>query len=200
MKVYNKASAIADWVTINLMHTKIARRGFTLIELLVVIAIIGIIASIAMVALSESREHSKNTARATQIREYQKSINFYYSDNGHYPRANATTASATACLGDYDPVDVVSGTCWQVGSTGIQERAWLVNALTPQYMSRMSIADTTVFGDSPQYVGMYYNYTDYGRSYQLYYFMKGNNKNCMVDDAVGSNVGGDTRCILTVLP
>ena len=178
-------------------HT--SRKGFTLIELLVVIAIIGILATVVMAALGESRERSRNAARAVQVREYQKALNMHYSDLGYYPRVNGTTITSTACLGDYAPIGTVGGTCWQDG-TSILERSWFVSAITPQYMGSVHNDDNTVFGTSPTYTGMYYQYSSYGKAYTLRYFMKGNDMACMVDNATGSNVGGDTLCTLTVQP
>ena len=181
------------------MTTNSSRKGFTLIELLVVIAIIAILASVVMAALGESRERSRNAARAVQVREYQKALNLHYSDLGYYPRINSTTQTSTACLGDYAPIGTVGGTCWQNG-TSILERSWFVDAITPQYMGSVHSDDSGVFGDSPTYTGMYYQYSSYGKAYTLRYFMKGNDMACLVDDATGSNVGGDTLCTLTVLP
>ena len=176
-----------------------SQKGFTLIELLVVIAIIGILSTVVFAALSESREKSRNAARVVQIREYQKALNLHYSNYGYYPRVSEATQTSTACLGDYSPVGTVSGTCWQNG-TSILERSWFVDSISPQYMSTIPEGDSTAFGTSPTYVGMYYQYSNYGKAYTLRYFMKGTDMPCLVDNATGSNVGSDTLCTLTVLP
>lgn len=173
---------------------KTNKAGFTIIELLIVIFIILVIAAIVMVALSQSREHSRNTARATQVREYQKAINMHYSAHGYYPRINATNQTGNACLGDYSPLGVVSGSCWQ----GAQERAWFVNAITPQYMARIPEGESLTFGNG--HTGMLYEYGNFGKTYSIRYFMKGAGQNCIVDHAVASTAGGDTLCTLTVQP
>lgn len=71
-------------------------RGFTLIELLVVIAIIGILASVVLASLNSAREKSRNAAYLSQVKEYQKALELYYSQNGSYP---TTGISTWACIG-----------------------------------------------------------------------------------------------------
>lgn len=65
--------------------------GFTLIELLVVIAIIGILASVVLASLNSARTKARDSSRAAQLREVQKALELYYSDNGSYPAHNANT-------------------------------------------------------------------------------------------------------------
>lgn len=62
------------------------RKGFTLIELLVVIAIIGLLSSVVLASLSSAREKSRDARRMNDLRQIQRAMEFYYDDNGHYPR------------------------------------------------------------------------------------------------------------------
>lgn len=172
--------------------------GFTLLELIIVIAIIGIISAIVMVALSDSREHSRNTARVAQIKEYQKAFNLYYSDTGYYPKFGVNETNAWMCLGDY-PDD----RCWQNGGTGTIERETIANAIVPKYMGQMPKGETIMFGQGGNlYEGMIYTHANYGKSYKIQYIMEGSNKSCILDGATGSNLGGSdfTLCTLVVTP
>ena len=69
-------------------------RGFTLIELLVVIAIIGILASVVLVSLNSARVKARNASYISQVKEYQKALEIYFSQNGSYP-----PTSTWACIG-----------------------------------------------------------------------------------------------------
>ena len=62
-----------------------ASKGFTLIELLVVIAIIGILASMVIVSLTGARVKSRDGKRLAELKEMQKALELYYSNNGYYP-------------------------------------------------------------------------------------------------------------------
>lgn len=170
-----------------------SRSGFTIIELLVVVAIIGTIGAIVLVSLSESREHSRNTARISQIKEYQKAFDLYYSDKGHYPKFG-NNETATICLGDYD-----DNRCWANG-TGFFERAAVNAEIAPLYMGRIPDGETKMFGQGggTEYEGMIYIHQDFGKAYSIRYFMEGNDKSCILDGTVASNVGDDTLCILSV--
>lgn len=169
------------------------KSGFTLIELLVVIAIIGIIASIALISLEESRQKSRNASRVTQIKEYQKAFNLYFSDTGHYPMFGSGE-TATMCLGDYS-----DNSCWNNG-TGILERSAVADAITPHYMGRIPDGESIMFGEgnSTLYEGMIYTHQDFGKQYTIRYFMQGNDRSCILDGASATNVGSDTLCTLVV--
>lgn len=170
-----------------------------MIELLVVIAIIGILASVVMVGLEEGRQKSRNAARVTQIKEYQKAFEMFYSANGRYPchSTGACPATQQICLGNYPPTDnPASGTCWQ-GTT--QERAIFVNSLVPEYMSAMSLGETRQFGQNG-WIGMVYNVINAGQAYGVQYFMEGNDRDCILSGAASTNSGPDTLCTLVVTP
>lgn len=72
-------------------------QGFTLIEVVIVITIIGILAVVVLAALGESRAKSRNAAVVSQMYEYQKALELYYTDTGAYP---------SSMDGVYDPTSV----------------------------------------------------------------------------------------------
>lgn len=86
------------------------RAGFTLIEILVVIAIIGILSSVIIASLNTARERARNASYLVQIREYQKALALYYTNQGSYPGT-----SAWGCIGTGFP----GGVCWN--SSGYNE-------------------------------------------------------------------------------
>lgn len=75
--------------------------GFTLIELLVVISIIGILAALAMVSFTSSQRQARDSARKSDIKQYQNSLESYANqNNGLYPQrpdASGAFASTTLC-------------------------------------------------------------------------------------------------------
>lgn len=184
--------------TKNMKETK--GSGFTIIELLVVLAVILIIASLVIVSLEESRQKSRNAARATQINEYQKAFNLYWTDTGHYPCAGNCPSGNNiqrSCLGDYAPAGYAnnSGTCWN----GQEERTAFAATFIPEYMAQMPEAETRTFGTNG-YTGILYSVTNGGRSYSIQYYMEGNDRPCILDNAVATDSGPDTLCTLTVTP
>ncbi len=74
------------------MITPIHKKGFTLLELLVVIALIGILSSIVLASLNRARDKSADTARMATMREIEKALNLYYSNNGSYPVIGVASA------------------------------------------------------------------------------------------------------------
>ncbi len=61
--------------------------GFTLIELILVIAIIGIVAAIIFAGVALTRSKARDAKRLTDLKAIASTLEFYYSDNGHYPIA-----------------------------------------------------------------------------------------------------------------
>lgn len=75
-------------------------RGFTLIELLVVIAIIGILAAITLGFLGSAREKGRDASRASQLAEFVKAAELYYSDHGVYPDDGTGASADIVPIGD----------------------------------------------------------------------------------------------------
>lgn len=69
------------------MHDRFQRQrhGFTLIELLVVVAIIGILATIATFSTQQAALNARSTRRLADLKQLQKVVEQYNSDNGAYP-------------------------------------------------------------------------------------------------------------------
>ena len=83
-------------------------RGFTLIELLLVIAIIGLLSTVVLASLNSSRTKAKDSRRIQEIRELQKALELYYSENAFYP---SSINSSQNNLGKYltDDSDLLTG-------------------------------------------------------------------------------------------
>lgn len=60
-------------------------KAFTLIELLVVVSIIGVLASIVLPSLNQGRDRANRAKLLGTIRNFQSSLELYYTDNGEYP-------------------------------------------------------------------------------------------------------------------
>jgi prepilin-type N-terminal cleavage/methylation domain-containing protein/uncharacterized protein (TIGR02145 family) len=60
-------------------------RGFTLIELLIVIAIIGVLSTVVLASLNNARAKARDSARISNVKEVQKALAIFHSDNGSYP-------------------------------------------------------------------------------------------------------------------
>jgi prepilin-type N-terminal cleavage/methylation domain-containing protein len=71
-------------------------KGFTLIEMLVVISLIGILAALAMVSFSSVQKQARDTARKSDLKQYQTATESYASKNngGYFVSATAQTASS----------------------------------------------------------------------------------------------------------
>ena len=62
-----------------------AARGFTIVELMVVVAIIGILAGIVFVGARPAGEQSRDTARQSDLRQIQTTLELYKNRYGRYP-------------------------------------------------------------------------------------------------------------------
>ena len=61
-------------------------KGFTLIEMLVVISLIGILATLALVSFGVSQKQARDSARKSDLKQYQTSVENYANlNNGIYP-------------------------------------------------------------------------------------------------------------------
>lgn len=89
--------------------------GFTIVELLIVIVVIGILAAITVVAFNGIQDRASNTARVSEIKEWQKLFTMYATEHGEYP-----FASGSHCLGTGFPDDNGDGIgdCWDVNVAG----------------------------------------------------------------------------------
>lgn len=83
-----------------MLNGRFNHRGFTLIELLVVIAIIGILASVVLASLNTARAKGRDAMRISQLKEMQKALEMYATDNGTYPSSgSAWHGTTTGCFG-----------------------------------------------------------------------------------------------------
>lgn len=84
-------------------------RAFTMIELLVVISIIGILSALALVSFAGSQKSARDTARKSDLRQYQDALEIYANkNNGLYPSrtsSSGVSASGTLCT------DLAQTTC-----------------------------------------------------------------------------------------
>lgn len=153
--------------------------GFTLIELLIVIAIIGILSAIVLVALDESRENARNAQVISQMKEYQKSLELFYSSNGYYP---GTTADRQAkfCFGD-EPV----GNCMGSITSAAASEDFPISVALRAHMSALPRIEQPSGGlnySSPAYsgcsgVGMA-NTSCTERDYSFWFLLEGTNEDC----------------------
>lgn len=86
------------------------RRGFTLIELLVVIAIIGVLSSVILSSLNSARAKAQDAKRVTDVREVQKALALYASDNGgQFPNTGGAWHSRCSSWGSYTDTTIAPG-------------------------------------------------------------------------------------------
>ena len=127
-------------------------RGFTLLELLVVIAIIGILSSVVLASLNSSREKASNAAILSQMNEYQKALELYYSDEGVYPHNwGGALRARVLCLGEGVGTEDCLGT---VSFGSVIQDVWNASIETAfgRYLSQLPREEFGAFS-SPAYSG-----------------------------------------------
>lgn len=169
-------------------------QGFTLIELLVVIAIIGILSTIVFAALNESRERSRNAAIISQVKEYQKAIELFYSNNGYYPATNYTRTTRY-CIGN-----VTDDCMGSLASASNPEFA--INLALSEHISslpRVRQTQGSLNYSSPAYSGCsgsgMANTSCTTQDYSFWFFLEGTNGDCDGADVANPSVSGEyTLC------
>lgn len=74
------------------------RKGFTIIELLIVIVVIAILAAIVIVAYNGIQQRATNTARANELRAWERVFRAYLAQEGEFP-PSLSYGSPARCLG-----------------------------------------------------------------------------------------------------
>jgi type II secretory pathway pseudopilin PulG len=67
------------------MNEEIKHKGVGIIEVLFIVAIIIILAGISVLALNGQRAKARDAKRASDVRQIQTALEFYYSDESEYP-------------------------------------------------------------------------------------------------------------------
>ena len=75
------------------MTTHPRTKGFTLIEILVAVSIIGLLSAIILASLGTARAKGRDAARAVDVRELKKAMEFYFDDQKSYPKVGAEGAA-----------------------------------------------------------------------------------------------------------
>lgn len=161
------------------------QRGFTLLELMIVISIIAVLIAIVMVALDDSRRKARNEAVITQVYEYQKSLELYYSSAGRYPATNVAR-TARYCIGD----GLVAGAQCMGNMTSVYSpanSAPIENAIRMYMPNLARLAQPIGAYDysSPAYsgcagtgVGMTDRTPCSSKEYSLWFLLEGTNESC----------------------
>ena len=180
-----------------------SERGFTLLELLVVIAIIGVIAAVVVASISRSREAGRNAAVLSQIAEYEKALNYYYSDNGFFPGPTSVAARRTErCIGAGSSHNSYNG-CWNGAAAA---NSYLPAALVPEYMPELTGIAQGELG-SPAYNGCTNtNFNAFSscttNDFAMFFLLEGTNQDCgrylQANGNYQSAVGDFTLCIMNL--
>jgi prepilin-type N-terminal cleavage/methylation domain-containing protein len=74
---------------------KLTSRGFTLVELMIVIAIIGVLAAALFPSMTGYLKRSRDTARASHLKDISNGLGAYYADQERYPSRNGNCISSS---------------------------------------------------------------------------------------------------------
>jgi prepilin-type N-terminal cleavage/methylation domain-containing protein len=131
------------------------RKGFTLIELLVVISVIGILATIVLISFTGVQKQARDTARKSDLKQYQSSLEGYASkNNGTYiiktsatdpnTMCNTLTGSSTGC--PVDPKAPTLNYSYCSSTSGIYYALWA--SLENQTSTYWTVCSTGKIGTS----------------------------------------------------
>ena len=83
------------------MHNA-TKQGFTIVELLIVVIVIAVLASITSSAFNGVQNRSRNSARYSEMKAWDKTLKLYKATYGDYPSTLA--ANTLYCLGEGFPI------------------------------------------------------------------------------------------------
>lgn len=86
---------------------KAIQKGFTLIELMIVIAIVGILAAVALPAYQDYTARAQMSEALTLAEGQKTAVVEYYSNNGVFPKNNASAGVASASAGVASASEIV---------------------------------------------------------------------------------------------
>lgn len=80
-------------------EAKMRKQGFTIIELLIVIAVLGTLATIGLITLPGATSHARDTRRMSDLKQYQTTLETYYSSHDEYPSGSGSITGLCGDLG-----------------------------------------------------------------------------------------------------
>lgn len=184
--------------------TKRKSSAFTLIELLVVISIIGILSSTVLASLNQARIKARNSAINSQVEEYRKALELYFSDHDEYPWTNPNQVRGIAfppmvCLGG--PLSLGINYCSY--SAGTFTSILLEDALS-KYISSYPPITKSQFstGSGPVWRGATYDcpFDTWCRNPKIVWYLQGENQPCGIgtQELYNEFPGYTTICGLTL--